>query len=266
MVGCHPGPTVVVTAASTALAAGAGWGWPRLGWLPLAVLTGQLAVGWTNDARDADRDRRAGRVEKPTVRGWVTRRDLAAAALVAALLCVPLSVLAAGAAGAAAHLLAVGSALAYDLWLKATVASFVPYVLSFGLIPVVVAEGLVPPGRPAPWAVLTCALLGLGAHLANSARDVRTDTAVGAGGVAARVGPRTARVVGVGALLLATGVLVAQLDVTVLARAAVLGVTVAVAVAGAVLAGGRRFFETVLVLALLDVALLLASAGSLVLT
>ena len=32
-------------------------------------------------------------------------------------------------------LLAVGSALAYDLWLSRTVASFVPYLVSFGLLP-----------------------------------------------------------------------------------------------------------------------------------
>ena len=127
VLGCHPGPTLTVTAAVTALAWSAGQRPPRLLWVLLAVLAGQLAVGWCNDARDGERDRRAGRTEKPVVRGWISPVALATAAALAATSAVPLSYLAGGPLGGSAHLVAVASALAYDLWLKATPLSLLPW-------------------------------------------------------------------------------------------------------------------------------------------
>ncbi|NED01476.1 hypothetical protein G3I55_07380, partial [Streptomyces sp. SID6648] len=50
---CHPGPALAVTALACALALGSGLGGPRSGLLTAAVLTGQLSVGWCNDAYDA---------------------------------------------------------------------------------------------------------------------------------------------------------------------------------------------------------------------
>ena len=52
----------------------------------------------------------------------------------AAALCVPLS-FAMGWAAGAAHLVAVASAAGYNLGLKATALSPLPYALSFGLVP-----------------------------------------------------------------------------------------------------------------------------------
>ncbi|NEB71712.1 hypothetical protein G3I39_32290, partial [Streptomyces fulvissimus] len=47
---CHPGPVVAVTALACALAVGAGLSPARLALAGVAVLTGQLSVGWCNDA------------------------------------------------------------------------------------------------------------------------------------------------------------------------------------------------------------------------
>ena len=45
-----------------------------------AVSTGQLSIGWSNDALDAARDRLAGRTDKPVAAGRLPRRTVAAAA------------------------------------------------------------------------------------------------------------------------------------------------------------------------------------------
>ncbi len=122
---CHPGPTLAVTALVTALAAGSGQDAAGCLLVTAAVLTGQLSVGWSNDAVDAGRDRALGRGGKPAVSGLVSARALWIAAVVALVACVPLS-LASGAAAGGFHLLGVAAAWSYNLGLKATVLSWVP--------------------------------------------------------------------------------------------------------------------------------------------
>ena len=210
--GCHPGPTLVVTAAITALALALGRG--PIGGLAvlLAVLSGQLSVGWANDAFDAERDRQAQRRDKPVVRGWVSERTLWVAAGTAAAACIPLSFLAGGVIGGAAHILAVASAWAYDLWLKTTIWSFAPYMVSFGLVAPFLTYGLTPPQPPAGWAIATLSLLGLGAHLANGIPDIDTDRATDSHGLVGRLGGRRSANLAVAALLAATALLVGHLD------------------------------------------------------
>jgi len=71
---------------------------------------------------------------------------------------IPLS-LAVGWRAGAAHLIAVGSAWMYNLLLKYTWASWTPYVLSFGLVPVIVADPIATPvTTPAAETVATAAL------------------------------------------------------------------------------------------------------------
>jgi 4-hydroxybenzoate polyprenyltransferase len=262
LVGCHPGPTLTVTVVVTALAASAGQSWPRLLWVALAVLAGQLAVGWCNDARDAGRDRAAGRTEKPTVRGWISARSLAVGAVLAFTFCVPLSYLGGGPIGGTAHVVAVISALGYDLWLKTTVLSVLPWALSFGLVPVFVTYGLQPPQQPAAWAVTVGVLLGVGAHLANSARDVAGDRLVGAEGIASALGPALARWLAVLALLGASTLLLFQLELSMSVAVAVVVLLAAGAGTGLRWRGGQRLFEVMLILAVIDVGLLVLAAGS----
>ncbi len=261
IIGCHPGPVLAVTAGFTALALALGHGPAGSILVLLAVLTGQLSVGWANDARDAGRDIQAGRRDKPVVRGWVTRETLWGAAVAAAAACIPLSVLAGGAVGGAAHIVAVACAWAYNLWLKTTVLSFLPYILSFGLVAPFLTYGLSPPRPPEPWTMATLSLLGLGAHLANGIPDIDTDRATGTEGIVARLGARMSANLSVLALLAASALLVQQLDMAAAASLAFLVCLAVVSILAASASGGRHLFPVVAVLALLNAVLLSASAG-----
>ena len=173
---CHPEPTAAVTALAAALAASV----DASPWkVAAAFLSGQLSVGWSNDWIDARRDLAVGRSDKPVVQGLPVA-TVRLAALLALTACVPLSLLM-GAEAGAAHLLAVASAWLYNAWLKSTVASFLPYALSFGLVPSVVT--LAADAGAAPWwATGAGALLGVGAHGANVLPDLEDDARTGGGG------------------------------------------------------------------------------------
>ncbi len=256
LLGCHPGPALAVTAAITAVAAALGAGPAGVLLVFLAVVTGQLSIGWANDARDGGRDVLAGRIEKPVVRGLVTERTLWVAAVAALAACAPLSVLAGGPIGGTAHLLAVASAWAYNLWLKTTVWSFLPYLVSFGLFPAFLTYGLTPPRPPAGWVVATVSLLGLGAHLANGIPDIESDRVTSSEGLVGRLGARRSATLAVGALLAAAVLLVAHLDLAPAAAALILAGLAVAAVLAARVSRGRHLFPAIVLLALLNVLLL----------
>ncbi|HUX70248.1 MAG TPA: UbiA family prenyltransferase [Cellulomonadaceae bacterium] len=203
----HPGPTVVVTALATGLAVGVGSTLRTSLLVAGAVLTGQLSVGWSNDWLDAARDRAVSRASKPVVSGLVSATALRTGALAAGTVCAFLS-LATGVVPGAVHLAAVASAWAYNVRLKATAASWLPYAVSFSLLLlfVVVAQ----PGRPEPtwWGLLAAALLGVGAHVANVLPDLEDDRATGVSGFPHRLGHARATGVALAALVAATAVIV----------------------------------------------------------
>ncbi len=202
----HPLPAVAVTAffSATALAAGLGGG--RTVLLAAAVLCGQLSVGWANDAIDAPLDIRAARPDKPIATGQVSRRAVTVAAGIALVADVPLS-LALGWRAGVAHLVAVASAWSYDLGLKRTVFSVVPYAVSFGLVPVIVAATL--PGSPRAQSALIGAgvACGIAAHFANTVGDTEEDALTGVRGLPQRIGPRRSTLVA-GGMVVVAGVLV----------------------------------------------------------
>lgn len=202
----HVQPALAVTALTTALGVAAGRGASAV-WLCLAMLSGQLFVGWSNDWLDAGRDVAAERSDKPIAAGQVPRSLVGRAALVAVAACVPLS-LANGAAAGSVHLAAVASAGLYNAVLKRTPLSPLPYAFSFGSLPWFVTLGL--PGRPAPpwWATVAAALLGVGAHFVNTLPDLAADVALGVRGLPQRLG-RTPSLVAGAVLLAAAGLLLA---------------------------------------------------------
>jgi 4-hydroxybenzoate polyprenyltransferase len=195
---CHLQPTIAVTAVTGALALVAGRG-PGTVAVVAAVLAGQLSVGWSNDWVDRDRDREAGRDDKPIVTGAVGAATVERAAITALLLTVPLSLLS-GWRAASAHLVAVLAAWAYNLGLKRTPFSAACYLLAFGLLPAFVTLGL--PGHPWPpaWATVAAALMGAGAHFVNGLPDRDADLRTGVRGLPQRMSHRGELLVGVGLL------------------------------------------------------------------
>lgn len=261
---CHPGPVVAVTTLATVLAVAVGAGPASLVVL-LAFLAGQLSVGWSNDWLDAARDAAAGRSDKPVAVGAVTARTVRRAAVAAAAATVVLSSALGWRAGLA-HTVGVAAAWAYNAGLKSTVWSWAPYAVFFGLLPVVVIVAL--PGHPwpPPWMIVAGALLGVGAHLINVLPDLEDDRSTGVRGLPHRLGRTGSGVLAPVVLVVASAVVVAG------ARGglgvggwAVLGVVALVAALGAVAAatGHRRLaLAATAVVALADVALLIASGDA----
>lgn len=264
---CHPLPTVVVTALAAGLAVLAGVAPARAVVLTLAVFTGQLSIGWANDSIDAVRDAAAARRDKPAATGRVPPRTVGVAAVVALIVSAALSVLLGGRAGAAAALIVVAG-WAYDLGLKATVLSGLPYLVAFGALPATATLGAPSASWPPGWAVAGGALLGLAAHFANVLPDLRDDEATGVRGLPHRLGAR-ATAVGGALILLAASVVVVlgpagrprPLSWAGLALAAVLSVVAA----GASLRAPTRgvAFRASLTVAALDVVLFAASGSHL---
>jgi protoheme IX farnesyltransferase len=262
---CHPEPTAAVTAVAAALAASVGRGVAGTVAVAAAVLAGQLSVGWMNDYLDRDRDVRVRRADKPVVAGALAPGVLRSATAVAAVAVVPLSLLSGWVAGSL-HLAAVGSAWAYNLRLKSSVLSVLPYAVSFGLLPAFITAGL--PGRPVlGWLVAAGALLGAGAHFANVLPDIADDLATGVRGLPHRIGPTGSRVAAA-VLLAAASVVLAvgppgppgPLGLAAVAVAVVAGIGAGVLGRKP---GSRAAFLGVLVVAAVDVALLVGSGSAL---
>jgi 4-hydroxybenzoate polyprenyltransferase len=195
---CHLQPTLAVTGLTTILAVSVGRGIGSLA-AAAAVLAGQLSVGWSNDYLDRDRDVAAGRRDKPIVAGEVSATLVGRAALVAAIVCIPLSFLS-GWRAAVVHLVAVAAAWAYNAGLKRTVISVVPYAVAFGLLPAFVTLGLPTHPWPPAWATAAASLMGAGGHFVNTLADRDDDALTGVRGLPQRVS-RTASLL-IGTLLL----------------------------------------------------------------
>jgi 4-hydroxybenzoate polyprenyltransferase len=156
----------------------------------LAVLSGQVSVGWSNDYIDAKVDKQLARADKPVVRDQLDPQILRLPIIVALILVVPLSFAAAGFIGGSAHLLAVASAWAYNLFLSRTVWSWVPYTVSFSLLMVFLAQAASTTFWPTPLFLLLASLVGVVAHLLNALPDIDRDVASGVGGLAVSLGRR----------------------------------------------------------------------------
>ena len=140
VVACHPLPTLAVTTFAAGWGAATGLPLGRVALVFVAVLLGQLAIGWCNDAVDAPRDVAADRRDKPVVAGLVTAPVLVRATVVAVVLCVPAS-FALGVRAGLVHMGVLASGLVYDLALKPTAWSPLPYAVAFGLLPAVAHPG-----------------------------------------------------------------------------------------------------------------------------
>ena len=257
---CHPGPATAVTVVLTAYGVSAGLSPARVVLITATVLAGQLSIGWSNDLIDAARDRSVGRADKPLATGELSTTTARLACVLAVLATVVLS-LSCGLLAGLLHLGCVAAGWAYNLGLKATVFSWLPYAMAFGGYPIVVT--LAEPGAgPPPWFVPAAgALLGVGAHLVNVLPDLADDEATGVRGLPHRLGHRRASLLAVANLAAATVLLVfGVVDAVPVAVLALVVATVAVLVGSTLVAGGRMPFRAAIGIALVDV-LLLVLAG-----
>lgn len=255
---CHPEPTAAVTTLTALLAVDAGAPLVRGVLVTAAVFTGQLSIGWSNDLIDSGRDAAVARLDKPVVTGALPLGTLRAAVMAAVAACIVLSLLCGWRSGLTHLVFAVGSGWVYNLSLKRTVVSWLPYALAFGTLPAVVWLARPSTELPPWWLLGGGALLGVGAHLVNALPDLADDAATGVRGLPHRLGQQTSQ-------LLATVVLVAASTVVVLGPGgwpawwswAGLAVTAALAAVAWRSAGAVAFRATVAI-AVVDVALLIA--------
>lgn len=252
---CHPEPTAAVSGLTALLAVDAGLSLGRGVLVSLAVLTGQLTIGWSNDLIDARRDRAVQRADKPLATGALPESLVRLALAIALTACVVLSLLCGPWAGLVHLVLGVGAGLAYNGWLKRTVLSFLTYAVAFAILPAVVWLTLEPARLPPVWMMAAGALLGVGAHLVNALPDLADDARTGVRGLPHALGRARSQV-------LATGVLLAGSVVVVLGPAGrtpwwawlALAATAGLAAAGLVRSG--LAFRATIGIAAVDVVLL----------
>jgi 4-hydroxybenzoate polyprenyltransferase len=227
----HPIPAASVTTLVAVLMAARGAAASTLAWAVASTAAGQASIGWSNDYLDRFEDARVGRRDKPLVARDISAALVARAAAMTFAAAVALSV-PLGLPETAVMAVAVGSAWIYNLGLKRTALSWLPYAVSFGLVPVYVwlSTGALPP----LWLVGSAALLGVAAHLTNVLPDLAADAVLGRRGLPNRLGPRAALLAACALLLAALGLVLVAGGTT---RAAAPGMAVA-AVAAAGLIGG----------------------------
>ena len=201
----HPFPSALDAAVTVALALLAGASGGRAVLLGASMLAIQFSIGAFNDVLDLPADAVAGR-SKPLVDGRVGART----ALGVGAACGLCGLVLAGIAGLATGLVACagfGIGLAYDLRLKASPWSWLPYAAGIPLLPVFAWIGAT---GELPGPILVLAGLGVlgGASLAiaNAVADTERDTASRTTTVATALGRTRAMRLGALLALLVAGI------------------------------------------------------------
>lgn len=200
----HFGPTVIVTTISLTLSFFY-TSWQNAIMIAFGVALGQLVVGWSNDLYDYADDLSHQRMNKPLVKGTITRELLMRCLIIM----VPLSFLAnllgpLGIKGGLVYMFGIACGVAYNLYFKFNIFSPLPYALAFAALPssIVIAQEQTPP----VWMWLGGALFGVAAHFVNVLKDIDEDQISGIGGLPQRLGMRNSIISAV--VLIALGVIV----------------------------------------------------------
>lgn len=135
----HPRQAVATAVALGAAAAVSGRPLREAALVAATVLVGQSVLGWLDDLADRSRDARH-RPDRPVASGRLDPGTVWFAVACGVLLVVPLAV-ANGRAAAAAYLASLVVAALGDRLLHARPLSFVPWMVSFGLLPTFLAYG-----------------------------------------------------------------------------------------------------------------------------
>ena len=200
----HFGPTVIVTTISLVLSLFY-TSWQDAIRIAFGVALGQLVVGWSNDLYDYADDLSHQRLNKPLVKGTITREFLARCVMIM----VPLSFLAnllgpLGIKGGLVYMFGIACGVAYNFYFKFNIFSPLPFALAFAALPscIVIAQEQTPP----VWMWLGGALFGVAAHFVNVLKDIDQDQISGIGGLPQRLGMRNSIISA--AALIALGVIV----------------------------------------------------------
>jgi len=174
--------------------------------LAVGMLGLQFAIGTANDVADESRDRLS-RPRKPIVAGMVEPRQARAAFVVAAGVGL-VAAASVGAAPLAVGIVGLGVGLIYDLRLKGTALSWLPFAVGVALLPVYAWIGATGSLPTAFWGIVAMALLaGAVLAVANAVADIERDRQAGAASVATILGrDRAIAVEAVGLVLLQTTV------------------------------------------------------------
>ena len=200
----HFGPTVIVTTISLTLSLFY-TSWQNAIMIAFGVALGQLVVGWSNDLYDYADDLSHQRMNKPLVKGTITRELLMRCLIIM----VPLSFLAnllgpLGIKGGLVYMFGIACGVAYNLYFKFNIFSPLPYALAFAALPssIVIAQEQTAP----VWMWLGGALFGVAAHFVNVLKDIDEDQISGIGGLPQRLGMRNSIISAI--VLIALGVIV----------------------------------------------------------
>jgi 4-hydroxybenzoate polyprenyltransferase len=173
--------------------------------LGLAMVALQAGIGATNDLVDAPRD--AGhKPGKPIPAGLVSGAVARWVAVAAFLTGLALAGVFGGLAGGVVALVVIAVGLGYDLRLKGTALSWLPFAIGIPILPIFGWLGATG-ALPTAFIVLVPVAAAAGAALAiaNALVDVERDRAAATGSVAIALGPARAWLVHTG-LLVAVGV------------------------------------------------------------
>jgi 4-hydroxybenzoate polyprenyltransferase len=210
----------------------------------------QVAIGTVNDLVDAPADA-LGKPAKPIPAGLVSRPVAGVVTGAAVAVAVGLSI-PSGWGTVALALVCLGVGLAYDVALKGTAWSWLPFAIGIPLIPVFAWYGGV--GMlPATFAVLIPTAVAAGAALAvgNALADLERDEASGVDSIATALGAQRAWLVqlallsGVGFVAVASAAIqgASPAQVAMIALAAVLPVLASIAGRGRSPSGRERAWE-----------------------
>jgi 4-hydroxybenzoate polyprenyltransferase len=200
----HAVPILVVMAATASFALIAAGGWPgvgQMGRLLGAMLGAQVAIGAVNELVDADLDRLS-KPHKPIAAGLVSPRGARTVVAVGLVLMIALS-LSFGVESLLLCAMGTGTGIAYSLWTKRTIWSWIPYLVALPLLPIWVWSAMsgVSLGMFAIYPIGVPAIIAV--QIAQSLPDIDADRNSGVRTLAVALGATWARHACWGGMLLA---------------------------------------------------------------
>lgn len=191
----HFGPTMLVTTIAFLLSLTQFSFFGSLS-VAIAIFFGQLVVGWTNDLIDYPLDKAAHRMNKPLVAGSISPKVLRISICFGLLTAFVISIASPlKATGTALHFLGILSATLYNVKLKSTIFSPLPYAFSFGVMPwaIYLSAGTQPP----LWLYVCFILFAAAFHFLNVLKDLEWDVSQQVLGLPQRLGRAGSRSIAV---------------------------------------------------------------------